>query len=181
MAALKSSRTNEKFMPKQTPGQRCDLILVVEEGKEFKAHKHVLSEASPFFEKLLSSDMKESREGLVCLEMFSESAMRDTLQFIYTGDVQILAEDNARDLVVSADYLFLPELKSARRGSFSRDVEYFKLYFNLLFSQRYQFEELLAKTENTSLQISLPCTKRTVKRFLICPAKKWKCGFQVMK
>ena len=69
--------------------------------------------------------------------------MRDTLQFIYTGDVQILA----RYLVVSVDYLFLPELKSACRGSFRRDVEYLKLYFNLLFSQRYQFEELLAKTE----------------------------------
>ena len=50
-------------------------------GKEFKAHKNVLSEASPFFEKLLSSDMKESREGLVCLEMFSESAMRDCSVF----------------------------------------------------------------------------------------------------
>ena len=73
-------------MPKETPDQRCDVILVVEDGKEFKAHKHVLSETSPFFEKLLNSDMKESREGIVRLEMFSESAMRDTLQFIYTGE-----------------------------------------------------------------------------------------------
>ena len=38
--------------------------------------------------------------------------MRNILQFIYTGDVQILAEDNARDLVVSADYFFLPNLKT---------------------------------------------------------------------
>jgi len=77
MAALTSSRRNyEVFMPKETPDQRCDVILVVEDGNEFKAHKQVLSEASPFFEKLLNSDMKESREGIVRLEMFSESAMK---------------------------------------------------------------------------------------------------------
>ena len=107
-----SGTENELFMPKETPDKRCDVILLVEDGKEFKAHKQVLSKASSFFEKLLNSDMKESREGIVRLEMFSESAMMNTLQFIYTGDVQILAEDNARDLVVSADYFFLPNLKT---------------------------------------------------------------------
>ena len=107
-------------MPKDTPDQPCDVILLVEDGKEVKVHKQVLSEASPYFEKLLNSDMKESREGIVRLEMFSESAMRNTLQFIYTGDVQILAEDNARDLVVSADYLFLPTLKPLAEASLAK-------------------------------------------------------------
>ena len=36
-----------------------DVTLIVKDGKEFKAHRQVLSEASPFFEKLLSSDMNE--------------------------------------------------------------------------------------------------------------------------
>ena len=80
--ASRPRKENELFMPKETPDKRCDVILLVEDGKEFKAHKQVLSEASPFFEKLLNSDMKESREGIVRLEKFSESAMRNTLQFI---------------------------------------------------------------------------------------------------
>jgi len=46
----------------------CDVTLVTKDGKEFKAHRNVLSAASPFLLKLLQSDMKESREGIVRFE-----------------------------------------------------------------------------------------------------------------
>ena len=48
--------------------QLCDVTLVTKDDKEFKAHRNVLSAASPFFFKLLQSDMKENREGLVRFE-----------------------------------------------------------------------------------------------------------------
>ncbi|XP_020626640.1 kelch-like protein 2 [Orbicella faveolata] len=144
-------KENELFMPKETPDQRCDVILVVEDGKEFKAHKQVLSEASPFFEKLLNSDMKESREGIVRLEMFSESAMRNTLQFIYTSDVPILAEENAQDLVVSADYLFLPGLKTLAEAALVKMLNTSNCISVYHVSQRYQCEELLAKSKKCIL------------------------------
>jgi len=95
----------------QTLDHPFDVTLVVEDGKEFKAHRRVLSEASLFFEKLLNSDMKESNEGVVRLEMLSERNMRDVLEFIYTDSVQISAEDNAIELIAAADYLVLPNLK----------------------------------------------------------------------
>ena len=150
MAALPRKET-ERFMRKHMPHQRCDVILVVEDGKEFKAHKQVLSEASPFFEKLLNIDMKESREGIVRLEMFTESAMRNTLQFIYTGDVQILAEDNARELVVSADYFFLPNLKPLAEGALVKMLNTSNCISLYYFSQSFQCKELLAKTEKCIL------------------------------
>ena len=146
-SVLRRENFNEVFTPKETPDQQYDAILVVQDGKEFKAHKQVLSEASPFFEKLLNSDMKESREGIVRLEMFSESAMRNTLQFIYTGDVQILAEDNARDLVVAADYFFLSDLKRLAEAALGEILNTFNCISVHNFSQRYHCQELLAKTE----------------------------------
>ena len=60
--------------------------------------------------------MKETQEGLVRLEMFTESVMAAALQFIYSGDVQILAEDTAHDLIVVADYFFLDKLKLLAGG-----------------------------------------------------------------
>jgi len=53
----------------------CDITLVVKDGKQFQVHGNVLSKASPFFERLLSSDMKESNEGVIRLHTITESQM----------------------------------------------------------------------------------------------------------
>ena len=99
-------------IPQETNDDPFDLTLVIQDGKEFKAHRRVLAEASPFFKKLLNSDMKESNEGVVRLEMLAELAMRVILEFIYTGSVEILAEENyAQELIAMADYLDLLKLK----------------------------------------------------------------------
>ena len=43
----------------------CNITLVTKEGNEFKAHRNVLSAASPFFSKLLQSEMKEKEGGVI--------------------------------------------------------------------------------------------------------------------
>ena len=138
----------EASVPKNKPDQPCDVILVVEDDKQFKAHRQVLSEASPFFEKLLNSKMKESKEGIVRLEMFSESVMAATLEFVYTGHIQILTEKNARDLILSGDYLFLQNLKTLAEGVLIDELNVFNCFSNYYFSEKYQCacEELFSKT-----------------------------------
>ena len=63
----------------------CDITLVTKDDKEFKAHRNILSAASPFFCKLLQNDMKENREGIVRFEEISGAVMEDVLEFIYTS------------------------------------------------------------------------------------------------
>ena len=133
-------------MPKDTLNQPCEVILVVKDGKEFKAHKQLLSEASPFLEKLLNSDMKESKEGIVCLEMFSESVMRNTLEFIYTGHVHVLTEDNARDLIVMADFIFLQNLKNLAEKVLLQGLNALNCFSTYHFAERYQCTELFTET-----------------------------------
>ena len=70
----------------------CDVTLETKDDKEFKAHRNVLSAASPFFSKLLQSDMKENREGIVRFEEISGAVMEDVLEFIYTGSVEVTEE-----------------------------------------------------------------------------------------
>ena len=94
------------------PEVRFDVTLVVKDGKEFKAHKNVLSEASVFFEKLLNSDMKESNEGVIRLETLTDSQMADILEFIYSGSLQISTQEHAEDMIAVADYLSISTLKS---------------------------------------------------------------------
>ena len=88
-----------------------DITLVVDDGKKIKVHRRVLSEASPVFEKMLTSEIKETHEGVVLLEMITELGLMELLEYIYTCSVPISADDNAQDLVVMADYSDLPHLK----------------------------------------------------------------------
>ena len=135
------------FQPQDTLDHPCDVTLVVQDGKEFKAHKDVLSEASPFFGKMLNSDMKESKEGIVRLETFSESVMAATLEFIYTGHVrQTLTKENARDLIVMADYLFLPRLKSLVEKNIMQKWNASNCLSTYHFAELFQCKKLVSRT-----------------------------------
>ena len=57
---------------------------MTKDDKEFKAHRNVLSATSPFFFRLLQSDMKENREGIVRFEKISAAVMEESLEFMYT-------------------------------------------------------------------------------------------------
>lgn len=130
--------------------QPFDITLVVEDGKEFKAHRNVLSAASPYFEKLLNSGMKEAKEGIVWFETYTEAAMGGLLEFIYTGNVQIFNQEIAIDLFTMADYLLLPNLKSLAEKFLLTTMALnasncISTYF---FAERYKLKELASKTES---------------------------------
>ncbi|KAL9964051.1 hypothetical protein ACROYT_G027626 [Oculina patagonica] len=118
--------------------------MVVEDGTEFKAHRKVLSEASSFFEKLLNTDMMESKKGVVRLEMLTKAALGAVLEFIYTGDVQILTEDDARDLIEMADYLFILPLKTLAGRVLAQTLNTSNCISAYYFAERYQCEELVS-------------------------------------
>ncbi|KAL9955525.1 hypothetical protein ACROYT_G036861 [Oculina patagonica] len=133
------------YKQQETLDRPSDITLVVKDGKEFKAHKDVLSEASPYFEKMLNSDMKESKEEVVRLEMFSESVIAATLEFIYTGSVQILTQEMAEGLIVIADYLSLPRLKIQAEEIVMDELDATNCISSFYFAERYQCEELVLK------------------------------------
>lgn len=145
---LNSNQVNFKSM--EMAQESFDITLVVKNGKELKAHQDILSEASPYFEKLLNSGMKESREGVICLETYTEDAIKALLEFIYTGNVPTWSHEIAIDLFIIGDYLLLPSLKS--------HAEKFLLSLETLttsnclstysFAEKYKLSELKSKTKS---------------------------------
>ena len=123
----------------------CDITLVAKEGKEFRAHRNVLSAASPFFAKLLQSDMKEREEGIIRLEEISESIMEDILEFIYTGSV-VINEENANDLVIAADYLLIVCLKTISARFLEKQMTIANCISTFYFAEKYQCEELVTNS-----------------------------------
>ena len=149
-AGSQNESLKQTFQPRETLDHPCDLTLIVEDCKEFKAHKDILSKASPFFEKLLNSDMKEAKEGIIRLEMSDESVMSAILEFIYTGSVQTIAtREMAENLFFMADYLFLPKLKSlAMRvvGNLAT-LNASNCISTYRFAELYRFDEILSRTK----------------------------------
>ena len=151
-----------------------DITLVVKDGKQFKAHRNVLSQASPFFEKLLSSDMKESNEGVIRLQTITESQMADILQFIYNGSVQITSQENAEKLIETANFLLLSNLKTMA-GKFLEQHMTTKTSISMNYlAERYSCEELVASTHKfINLNFT---TVTTSEEFLSLPShevEKW--------
>ena len=144
------SSTQQLFLPKETLDHPFDVTLAIQDGKEFKAHRRVLSEASPFFERLLKSDMKESIEGVIHLEMTNEQCLGDILEFIYTGHVQISAAEKtgAQDLIIMSDYLVLPRLKAVAGKHLVKDLKISNSVSFYQFGMKYQCDELIFETRN---------------------------------
>jgi len=130
-------RTNESF---------CDVTITVK-GKEFKAHRAVLAAASPFFLTLLTSDMRESNEQLIRIELEEATApvMEDVLKYIYTGNVSV-TEERAHNLIATADYLLLPGLKTMVGNFLNETVRVENCIFNYYFAEKYQCMELKEKS-----------------------------------
>ena len=123
-------------------GHLCDITLITKDDQELKAHRNILSAASPFFYKLLQSDMKENREGIVRLEEISGSVMEDVLEFIYTGTVEV-TEENAEELVVATNYLLVPNLKTISGRFIQQQICELNCISTFYFAEKYDCEELL--------------------------------------
>ena len=116
--------------------------------------------------------MKECKEGVVRLEIFTDSVMRSTLEFIYTGNVQILDEDEARDLIMLADYLLLPNLKILAAQVLFKKCNISNFISIFRFADEYHCEELVSKTKTfIPSQISPPYSQRIVRVFWECRSR----------
>ena len=123
----------------------CDITLVSKDNIELKAHRNVLSAASPFFYKLLQSDMKENREGIIRLEEISGSVMEDVLEFIYTGTVEV-TQENAEELIAAGNYLIIPSLKTASGRFLEGEMSDKNCISTFYFAEKYDCDELITNS-----------------------------------
>ena len=123
----------------------CDISLMTNDDRELKAHRNVLSAASPFFCKLLQSDMKENRERIIRFEEISGSVMEDVLEFIYTGTVAV-TQENAKELIVAGNYLIIPSLKTVSERFLEAEMSDSNCISTFYFAEKYDCVELIGNS-----------------------------------
>lgn len=87
-----------------------DVILCAKDGKEFKAHKVILSARSPVFKAMFSHNMEENRSNRVEITDIDHEILQEMLRYIYTGEAPRL-EEFASELIFAADKYALECLK----------------------------------------------------------------------
>jgi len=133
------------FSPQEKFHGPFDVTLLVKDGL-VKAHKKHLSKSSDFFESLLNSNMREKNEGIVRFETLSKADLGDVLEFIYTGSVQILSEDHAKELIAIADYMLIQQLKYLAGRVLAKKLNVFNCISTYYFAERFHCKELFSYT-----------------------------------
>ncbi|CAL8124380.1 unnamed protein product [Orchesella dallaii] len=67
---------------------RSDFVLISEDGDRLSCHQIFLASASPFFSRMVQTDMKESNQNQCKLQGSTKEGLSALLKFIYYQDVQ---------------------------------------------------------------------------------------------
>ena len=112
------------------------------------ARRDALVKASFFFEKRLKNGTDESREGIIRLNTISTQLMEIILKFIYNGRVQINNVENAKGLIVAADYLLLPSLRIISEQCLEKRLCISNCISIFYFAKEHHCNELVAKVHS---------------------------------
>ena len=136
---------NKRAVTLQRNDHFCDVTVLVK-GKCFKAHKVLLAASSPFFWNLLTSGLRESNENVIKLELeeATEAVIEDVLLYIYTGNV-LITDERVHNLIATANYLFLPGLKTLASNFIQKNLTPKNCIFNFYFAEKYDCRKLKEK------------------------------------
>ena len=113
---LTDSKFRQCFNSMRLSGEMCDVDIVVE-GREFPAHKLILSGCSPYFRGMFrAGNFDESSSQRISIDPKGElgiraEAVEELIKYVYTGHVEITGQ-NVIDLIRAADLLELAEVKN---------------------------------------------------------------------
>ena len=78
-----------------------DVTLVSDDHKQVSAHKLVLSACSEYFKDIFKNNIKPNAHTLLCLSGVSADDLRNIMDYIYNGEVQIFQENLDNFLIIA--------------------------------------------------------------------------------
>ena len=92
-------------------GHLCDVELKVG-SKSFKCHRTVLACASLYFRAMFTSEMAESKQGVVTIYDIDENAMEKLIRFAYTSKIS-LSTENVQSILYASSILQIEAVAQA--------------------------------------------------------------------
>ncbi|XP_037033869.1 actin-binding protein IPP [Bradysia coprophila] len=129
-------------------GRFCD-VEIVADGITFNAHRAVLSSSSTYFEAMFrpALGLCEGKQKSVILHSIDSSILKQLLDFVYTGHVQI-EQQNVQELLAAADMLQIPEVVSECCDFLCRELHPSNALGILRFAEAHHCEELTQNAQS---------------------------------
>ncbi|XP_076648842.1 RCC1 and BTB domain-containing protein 1-like isoform X1 [Halictus rubicundus] len=118
-----------------------DLTIEVQ-GKPIYVHKAILKIRSEYFEGMFQGDWKENNDSVLQERNFSYAAYRAFLKFLYTGKLDVAA-DNSVELLQMADFFNDDHLKAICEDALIEDISTVNVAF--LYSVAVQYNAMVLK------------------------------------
>ena len=122
-------------------------IVIQSKEKKFHCHRTILCARSSVLRRLLDTDMKETRSGVIAVDDIDVDALEAMIEYIYTDEITKEFEDTA-SLVYAADKYDLKGLLEICFGKFKAGLDDDQLVEILILSDRHnlpEFKNLAAK------------------------------------
>ena len=80
-----------------------DVTLACEDGQQIEAHKVILASSSPFFQNLLSKNMKKHHHPIVYMKEVKFEDLYAIIDFLYLGEAKVFQESLDSFLAIAED------------------------------------------------------------------------------
>lgn len=123
-------------------GDYCDLIIKLDNGKEFRVHRLLLAFRSEVFKKTIDSDMLEKTTGIIHIRDTETDVMQEVLNYIY--DLPCDLSKSAHNIFRIAHLYDLHELTEMCKNYMIQDITYenFVDILELVSGEEYELKEL---------------------------------------
>ena len=106
-----SDHLREALREMMTTGEFADVTLVTDDKQQIRAHRNILSAASPVLKNILKLD-SDNKNSVIYLRGIQHSEMESIMQFIYLGEARFYEERMSEFLMVSKNL----EIKELSNG-----------------------------------------------------------------
>ncbi|ELU17122.1 hypothetical protein CAPTEDRAFT_144920, partial [Capitella teleta] len=118
-----------------------DVTLKLPDHSTIRCHKVILMAASPFFETMFQSGMKEGVDRVVRLKFSDSVTIKMLVDFIYSGEIDVDG-DNVQTIVAASEFLLLKDLKTHCEKFLADKVNSSNCIQLIKFCQRFNLEKL---------------------------------------
>ena len=115
------SNVTRSFCRLRNEDDFCDVTLVSDDKVQISAHRVVLSTCSEYFKTILKQN--KHQHPLLCLEGIDSNEMKNVLDYIYNGEIQIHQEDLDRFLHVAQRLQLEGLITEDEKQDYRQDME----------------------------------------------------------